>query len=113
MTESAEEESSRAPDKPQLNIWELAWPAILTNLLFSVIGLVSIKIVGSLGASAVAAVTTGNRIFFALQAILMAVSAGTTALVARNWGARDYDEAAKITSVSLWIGNIVAFCLMI
>ena len=72
-------------DKPNLSIWELAWPAILNNLMFSVIGIVSIKIVGTLGAEAVAAVTTGHRIFWGLQAILMAISAGTTAMVARAW----------------------------
>ena len=106
-----EKPDEKVPDAPQLSIWELAWPAILSNLLFAVIGIVSIKIVGTLGASAVASVTTGHRIFFALQAILMAVSVGTTALVARNWGAQDYEEAARITSVSLWIGNLVALCL--
>ncbi|MDB9867424.1 MATE family efflux transporter [Pseudomonadales bacterium] len=100
-------------EKPQLSIWQLAWPAIISNLLFSVIGLVSIKIVGSLGASAVASATTGNRIFFALQAIMMAISAGTTAMVARSVGAKNYTEAAKVTSVSLWIGNVVAVFLMI
>lgn len=108
-------ESIAPGGKPKINlsIWDLAWPAILSNLLFSVIGIVSIKIVGSLGAEAVAAVTTGHRIFWAFQAVLMAVSAGTTALVARSWGAQDYDEAARVTSVSLWIGNGVAVALMI
>ena len=77
------------PSTPHLSIWELAWPAIVGNLLFSAIGIISIKIVGSMGASAIAAVTTGNRLFFALQAVLMAISAGTTALVARSWGAGD------------------------
>ena len=104
-------EANAAGKRP--GIWELAWPAILSNLLFSVIGIISIKIVGTLGAEAVAAVTTGHRIFFGLQAILMAVSAGTTALVARAWGAEDYDEAARVTSASLWIGNGVAIVLMV
>jgi len=66
-----------------------------------------------MGATAVAAVTTGGRLFFALQAILMAISAGTTALVARSWGARNYQEGAKITSASLWIGNFVALMLTV
>lgn len=101
------------PEKPSLGIWELAWPAILSNLLFSVIGIASIKIVGTLGADAVAAVTTGHRIFWGLQAILMAISAGTTAMVARAWGAGDHEEAAKVTSVSLWLSNGVAIVLMI
>jgi len=114
MTESLTEADEVAvPDRLQLGIWQLAWPAIVGNLLFSVIGVISIKIVGELGASAVAAVTTGQRLFFALQAVLMAVSAGTTALVARAWGAREFDEAAKVTSASLWIANIVAAGLML
>ncbi|MBT4493151.1 MAG: MATE family efflux transporter, partial [Gammaproteobacteria bacterium] len=99
--------------KPKLGIWELAWPAILTNLLFSIIGIVSIKVVGTLGADAVAAVTTGNRIFWGLQAVLMAISAGTTALVARAWGAENHEEAARVTSVSLWLSNGVAIALML
>ena len=94
-------------------IWELAWPAILSNLLFSVIGVVTIKIVGTLGAEAVAAVTTGHRIFWGLQATLMAISAGTTALVARSWGADDPAEAARVTTVSLWLSNAVAIGLML
>ncbi|MDH5738007.1 MAG: MATE family efflux transporter [Gammaproteobacteria bacterium] len=106
-------ESDEDLEKPQLSIWELAWPTILSNLMFAAVGLVTIKVVGVLGATDVAAVTTGHRIFFALQAVLMAISAGTTALVARAWGAKDYAEAAKVTSVSLWIGNLAALGLMI
>jgi putative MATE family efflux protein len=86
---------------PSLGIWQLAWPAILTNLLASMVGFVDTKIVASLGAPAVAAATTGNRIFFIMQALLMAVTAGTTALVARAWGAGDRAEAEHVTRVSL------------
>ncbi len=113
MYEYATEEVVNNDRKPTPGIWELAWPAILSNLLFSVIGIVSIKIVGTLGADAVAAVTTGHRIFWGLQAVLMAISAGTTALVARAWGAGDYREAGRVTSVSLWISNGVAILLMV
>jgi putative MATE family efflux protein len=89
--------------RPPPGIWQLAWPAITANLLASLVGVVDMKIVGALGAPAVAAVTTGTRIFFILQALLMAVSAGTTALVARAWGAGDRDEAASVAKASLWL----------
>ena len=82
-------------------ILQLAWPAILGNLGFSLVGLVDIKIVGSLGASAVAAVTTGHRIFWVLEAVLIAITAGTTAMVARAWGAGNTAEAERVTQVSL------------
>lgn len=113
MSDEITEADDRPIEKPRLGIWELAWPAILSNLLFAVIGIVSIKIVGVLGAEAVAAVTTGHRLFFGLQAVLMAVSAGTTALVARAWGAQNFEEAHRVTSASLYIGNGVAVVLMI
>jgi putative MATE family efflux protein len=73
------------------------------NLLNSTVGLVDLKIVGVLGAPAVAAVTTGNRLFFVIQAALMAVCTGTTALVARAWGAGERGEAALVTRASLWL----------
>ena len=44
---------------------------------------------------------------------MMAISAGTTAMVARSVGAKNYTEAAKVTSVSLWVGNVVAVLLMV
>ena len=66
----------------------------------SIVGAVA---VGSLGAAALAATTAGERIFFVLQAVLMAVTAGTTALVARAWGARDRTEAELVTRASLAI----------
>ncbi len=84
-------------------IWELAWPAITSNLLMSAVGMVDIKIVGTLGASALAATTTGHRIFFIFQAVLMAITTGTTALVARAWGANNRQQAAEVTLTSVWL----------
>jgi len=108
----APEPSDDALEHP-LGIWELAWPSILTNLLFSTIGIVSIKVVATLGAPAAAAVTVGNQIFFALQAVMIAVSAGTTALVARAWGARDRQEAVRTTLTSLSVGVGMGVCLTV
>ena len=105
VTQPADPESgpppSRGPAGPSLGVWQLAWPAILGNLLHATVGFIDVKIVASLGAPAVAAVTTGNRIFFVLQAVLMAVTVGTTALVARAWGAGDRAEAERVTWASL------------
>jgi putative MATE family efflux protein len=92
----------------RLGIWELAWPAIIANLLHSTVAIVDGVAVGSLGASALAAATAGERIFFVMQAVLMGVTAGTTALVARAWGGGHRDEAARVTSASLWMCLAVA-----
>ncbi len=100
---ATEQQSLQAPDPPTArpSIWSLALPSILGNLLFSLVAIVQTKFVGILGAEAVAAVGAGQRVFFALQAVLMAISAGTTALVARAWGAGDQREAARVTMASV------------
>jgi putative MATE family efflux protein len=77
---------------------------------------VAIKVVGGLGPDAIAAAVTGQRVTFILQAVLTGVLAGSTALIARNWGAKNKEEAgifftrtvqlvlfiALITSVVIW-----------
>lgn len=96
---SARSEIDRTP-----GVLRLAWPAVVGNLLMSLVGIISIKIVGTLGPSAVAAVTTGHRTFFVFQGVLMAIGAGTTAMVARAWGAGNRDEAERVTKASMIIG---------
>lgn len=94
-------------------IWQLAFPSILGNLSFTVVAMVQTKFVGELGAQALAAVGAGQRVFFAMQAILMAVSVGTTALVARAWGARDYREASRVTMASLVLAGAFALAVAV
>lgn len=96
------------PGDKRPGIWELAFPSILGNLSFTVVGMVQTKFIGELGPQALAAVGAGQRVFFAMQAVLMAVSAGTTALVARAWGAGDYREASRVTMASLVLAGMMA-----
>jgi len=103
------QEIEEIPHPESLSVWGLAWPSILNNLLFASVGLVAIKAVGSLGAEAVAAVGTGQRIFWVFQALLMAIMAGTTALVARGIGSGDAFEAAQITRASLGLCLAISF----
>jgi putative MATE family efflux protein len=94
-------------------IWQLAIPSIAGNLMFSMVAMIQTKFVGGMGAPAVAAVGAGQRVFFALQALLMAIGVGTTALVARSWGAGQQEEASRITSSSLMFGGLVGLIIMI
>jgi putative MATE family efflux protein len=84
----------------------------MANLMFSLVAMVQTKFVGSMGAPSVAAVGVGQRVFFALQALLMAIGVGTTALVARSWGAGRPEEASRITSSSLILGGFVGLVIM-
>ncbi len=100
-----------AENPPKPTLFALAFPSILANLCFSAVMIVQLRFIGDLGTEALAAVNVGQRVFFALQAVLMAVSAGTTALVARAWGAGDRDEASRVTMASLAIGGAFAVAM--
>src|ERR1700730_13065805 len=102
MTTPAESEPRLQTQRP--TIWQLAVPSIMSNLMFSMVAMVQTKFVGSLGASAVAAVGAGQRVFFALQAVFTAIGGGTTALVARSCGAGQHEEAGRTTITALVVG---------
>ena len=101
-------EDETSPEYQRPSIWQLALPSILGNLSYTIVGMVQTKFVGELGPQALAAVGAGQRVMFAMLAILMAVSAGTTALVARAWGAGDYEEASRVTMASLVLGGALS-----
>ncbi len=111
MAQATESEEGVEIQRP--GIMQLALPAILGNLLYGIVGLVQTKVVGQLGAEALAAVGAGQRVFFALQAVMMAIGAGTTALVARAWGRGDEVEAGRITIASLVLGGVFGLVLTI
>jgi len=106
------------PDKPRREstsrrVWQLAWPTIISNLLFSTVGFLHVKIVAELGTSAVAAVSTGHRVFFLMQAILMGVSVAATALIARSWGADQVKRAEMVAWTSLMMSLALAALLTV
>lgn len=105
--------TSPASQSASRHVWALAWPTIISNLLFTTVGFIHIKIVAQLGTSSVAAVTTGHRVFFLVQAILMGVSVATTAMIARAWGAQDVAKAESVNWTSMGLAISLAGLLTI
>ena len=92
-----------------MGVWTLAWPSIITNLFYATSSIVAIKVVGNLGPDAIAAAVTGQRVTFILQAVLTGVLAGSTALIARNWGARQKEEAGIFFTRTVQLVIFIAF----
>lgn len=90
-------------------VWTLAWPSIITNIFYATSSIVAIKVVGGLGPDAIAAAVTGQRVTFILQAVLTGVLAGSTALIARNWGANNKEEAGIFFTRTLQLVVCIAF----
>lgn len=84
-------------------IWRLTWPTILSNMIFMLMGVAFLKIAGTFGSDEVAAATTGHRLVFVVQAIMMGLCSGTTAMVGKHWGAGNQKMAGRFAALSLLI----------
>ncbi len=98
----------------RLSLMKLAGPTIVGNLLLSMVHLAAIKIVGSLGDGAVAAVIAADRIYMAIQLIVFSITVATTAMVAYAWGAKNQEEADRVVKLSILItmGVSLGLCVL-
>src|SRR5512141_1291496 len=84
-------------------LFNLAWPSLVENLLQTMLGFVDLVFVGQLGADAIAGIGLGTQMMFLLLVAFMGLSVGNQALVARAIGAKDKAEAERIAKQSLLI----------
>jgi len=89
-------------------IYRLAWPSIVEQLLVMAVGMVSTMFVGQLRAEALVAVGLVNMIFMFVQSVFAALSTGTTVVVARLTGEQDPDGVNTTVSQSLTLSIIVS-----
>jgi putative MATE family efflux protein len=84
-------------------ILTLAVPAMIENILQTVVGFVDTLFVAKIGLNEVTAVGVANAILAVYIAIFMAVAVGTSSLIARSIGAGDMDKAKSIARQSTFI----------
>jgi putative MATE family efflux protein len=94
-------------------IWSLAWPAIMTFGLESLVGLIDALMVGRLGADAVAGVGVGTQILNAVSVMNMALATGTVALVARHIGAAERRDAEGVVMQSLYLAVLMGVAIAV
>jgi len=73
-------------------LW-LAWPLFLEQILTTLVSSADTAMVGRLGEAATAAVSISNSFVFLINGIVIAMGVGLTAYIARNVGAKKYEEA--------------------
>ena len=77
------------------HIWHLAWPIILSQALLFLPGLYDAIWLGQLGPEAQAAAGLTMTVRFVMISVLMALSVGSGAVVARHLGARDHPQRQR------------------
>ncbi len=94
-------------------IWALAWPAILEQILQVSVTYVDSAMVGSLGATATAAVSVPTSTIWLVNGWMNAFAIGYAVLMARNIGARRFERAKLITRQALVMGLIFGAILSV
>ncbi len=88
------------------DIFRLAWPVTVENILQMTVGLVAMAMVGRLGATSIAAVGLVNRFTQLIWALFAAIGTGATVLIAQSTGAGNQEESRRIARSSLWMALI-------
>ncbi|GAB4515980.1 MAG: MATE family efflux transporter [Anaerolineae bacterium] len=88
-------------------VFTLALPAVGEQMLNMAVGIVDTFLVGHLGAAALAAVGLSNQIVMMANVLFAAIAVGSTALIARSIGARDYALANRVLHQSILLGAAV------
>jgi putative MATE family efflux protein len=99
---------TRATDR---EIWRLAWPVILSQILASTVSLIDIAMLGRLGPSSLAAVGYVTQIFLLSQAVLFAIGVAGVSLMSRAIGAGDPARARAALAGCLVVAVVVAALL--
>ncbi len=94
-------------------VWRLAFPVILTNLLMSLVNIVDVLMVGRLGPVEIAAVGMSNTIQLLVMIGILAVTAGSMALAAQARGAGDLARLSFVTRQTLSLTVLMGLALSV
>jgi putative MATE family efflux protein len=94
------------------NLWVLALPMIVANVLQNAFSIVDMIFVGRLGPIAVASVAVSGLVMMVAWTLLIGVSISTVATVARFFGAKRLDEANEAAVQTLILGGIISVFLI-
>jgi putative MATE family efflux protein len=94
-------------------IWVMSWPLLITTVATSLVGFTDLYVAGFLGSASQASVGLSEHIIFMFQLFLMATGTGTTAIVARHWGAGNKKRATRFSAQSLLLSISLGIVLSI
>lgn len=94
-------------------VWKLALPVILTNLLQSLVDVIDVFMVGRLGPLAIAAVGMSSALRMLVLVMWLSVAAGAMSLIAQAKGARDPERMSFVTRQAISSGVLLSLVLMV
>ncbi len=86
------------------NVFELAWPSVLSMTLMTAFAIINAFFLGRLGTVPLAAAISAIFVVWMTQSVVQIVTSGATAVVARSVGEGEYVRAAEAARQALWWG---------
>lgn len=90
-------------------MFKLALPITLQNLVLSSLNLVDNIMIGGLGEDAIAGVGMANQYFFLLNLLLFGIVSGSSIFTAQYWGSKDIKSIRKVLGICILAGGTGAF----
>jgi putative MATE family efflux protein len=94
-------------------IWRIAWPVVLAQLLVNLVSLIDVAMLGHISSQALTAVGYATQFFFLVQSVLLAIGFACVSLMARAIGAGDVERARHALLASIEIATVTAVALVI
>src|SRR6188768_2014562 len=91
----------------------LAWPLIVAEMGWVVMGIVDTIAVGPLGPAAIGAVSTGSTLFFSFMVFGIGTFYALDTFVAQNYGAGRTDECHRWLVAGLQLAVVLSILLMV
>lgn len=91
----------------------LAWPVVLAELGWVLMGIVDTVMVGPLGPAAIGAVGTGSTMFFAVMVLGIGTFFALDTFVAQNFGAGRIDECHRWLFAGLQLAAVLSVALVV
>jgi len=123
MSDSAAEQTSIVDEKPDVvlssamlhgpigaQVFWLTLPVLAEQFLNYTVGLTDVRLSGFISKEATSAVGVGAYLNWLVEILFAVVGTGTSALVARHWGAGERREASRIAQCSLSVSLIMGVC---
>jgi putative MATE family efflux protein len=89
-------------------LFKIAAPIALQNLVMSSLNLISVALIGQLGEASIAAVGLAGQIFFLLNLMLFGIMSGAAMFTAQLWGKRDIANVRRVLGLAIKLGLLAS-----
>lgn len=91
----------------------IALPVAIQGMLNTIVNMVDTMMIGSLGASSIAAVGLANKVFFVMSLLVFGIVSGSGILAAQFWGKGDLKNIRKVVGLALILAESAALLFLV